>query len=132
MRHTKEKNGRNELGSKNTAVIIMDPNSGEILAEASYPNFDLNNPRDLMPWYTTEALAKMSDDDKLNAMNNLWRNFCVSDAFEPGSTAKPFTLATGLETGTLTGQETYVCRVVHGKVTGIFNVTIRQGMGQRM
>ena len=52
----------------------------------------------------------MSDDDKLNAMNNLWRNFCVSDAFEPGSTAKPFTLATGLETGTLTGQETYVCQ----------------------
>ena len=43
-------------------------------------------------------------------MNNLWRNFCVSDAFEPGSTAKPFTLATGLETGTLTGQETYVCQ----------------------
>ncbi len=72
--------------------------------------FDLNNPRDLTPWYTTEALAKMSDDDKLNAMNNLWRNFCVSDAFEPGSTAKPFTLATGLETGTLTGQETYVCQ----------------------
>lgn len=99
-----------ELGSKNTAVIIMDPNSGEILAEASYPNFDLNNPRDLTPWYTTEALAKMSDDDKLNAMNNLWRNFCVSDAFEPGSTAKPFTLATGLETGALTGQETYVCQ----------------------
>ena len=44
----------------------MDPNSGEILAEASYPNFDLNNPRDLTPWYTTEALEKMSDDDKLN------------------------------------------------------------------
>ena len=100
-----------ELGSKNTAVIIMDPNSGEILAEASYPNFDLNNPRDLTPWYTTEALAKMSDDDKLNAMNNLWRNFCVSDAFEPGSTAKPFTLATGLETGTLTGQETYTIAI---------------------
>ena len=78
------------------------------------------------------SVGKMSDDDKLNAMNNLWRNFCVSDAFEPGSTAKPFTLATGLETGTLTGQEPMYARVVHGKVTGIFNVTIRQGMGQRM
>ena len=97
-------------GSNNTAVLVMDPQNGDVLAMASYPNFDLNNPRDLTPWYTTEALAKMSDDDKLNAMNNLWRNFCVSDAFEPGSTAKPFTLATGLETGALTGQETYVCQ----------------------
>ena len=98
-----------EPGSKNTAVIMMDPNSGEILAEASYPNFDLNNPRDLTSWYTPEALAKMSEKDKIEAMNTLWRNFCVSDAFEPGSTAKPFTLAAGLETGKLTGQETYVC-----------------------
>ncbi len=98
-----------EPGSKNTAVIIMDPNTGEILAESSYPNFDLNNPRDLDAWYPAEKLAKMSDDEKLEAMNELWRNFCVSDAFEPGSTAKPFTLASGLETGTLTGEENYVC-----------------------
>lgn len=100
---------KEEPGSKNTAVIIMDPNSGEILAEASYPNFDLNEPRDLTSWYTEKALSKMSEQDKLDAMNNLWRNFCVSDAYEPGSTVKPFTLAAGLETGALTGQESYVC-----------------------
>src|SRR5699024_5832501 len=62
-------------GSKNTAVMIMNPNTGEILAEASYPNYDLNNPRDLSSLYTEEQLAAMSDEDRLNAMNSLWRNF---------------------------------------------------------
>ena len=98
-----------ELGSKNTAVIIMDPNTGEILAEASYPGFDLNNPRELSTLYTEEEIAAMTDEEELNALNSLWRNFCVSDAYEPGSTAKPFTLAAGLETGTLTGEESYYC-----------------------
>ena len=98
-----------ETGSKNTAVIIMNPNTGEILAEASYPNFDLNNPRDLTGLYSEEQLKEMSDDEQLEAMNALWRNFCVSDAFEPGSTAKPFTVAAGLETGALKGDENYVC-----------------------
>ena len=96
-------------GSKNTAVIIMNPNTGEVLAEASYPNFDLNDPRDLSLLYTDEEWEKMSEEDQLNAMSDLWRNFCVSDAFEPGSTMKPFTVAAGLETGALTGDETYYC-----------------------
>lgn len=96
-------------GSKNTAVIIMNPNTGEILAEASYPNFDLNDPRDLSLLYTDEEWEKMSEENQLNAMSDLWRNFCVSDAFEPGSTMKPFTVAAGLETGALTGDETYYC-----------------------
>lgn len=100
---------KDEPGSKNTAVLIMNPNTGEILAEASYPNFDLNQPRDLSSVYTEETWKKMSEDEKLEAMNALWRNFCVSDAFEPGSTMKPFTLAAGLETGVLSGNETYYC-----------------------
>lgn len=98
-----------EPGSRNTAVIIMNPNTGEILAEASYPNFDLNDPRNLSILYTEEEWDAMSEDEQLDAMSELWRNFCVSDAFEPGSTMKPFTVAAGLETGTLTGDETYYC-----------------------
>jgi stage V sporulation protein D (sporulation-specific penicillin-binding protein) len=101
--------GSGEQGSKNTAVIIMNPNTGEILAEASYPNFDLNKPRDLSGSYTKEQLSAMSEDEQLDALNTLWRNFCISDAFEPGSTVKPFTVAAGLETGALNGNETYVC-----------------------
>lgn len=100
-----------ELGSKNTAVIVMDPDNGEILAEASYPNFDLNNPRDLVATglYNQEQVEAMSEEEETDAMNSLWRNFCVSDAFEPGSTAKPFTVAGALESGAITGDETYVC-----------------------
>ncbi|HAX53529.1 MAG TPA: peptidoglycan glycosyltransferase [Lachnospiraceae bacterium] len=98
-----------EPGSKNTAVIIMNPNTGEILTEASYPNFNLNSPRDLSGVYSKEQTAAMSDDEKLDAMNTLWRNFAVSDAYEPGSTVKPFTVAAGLESGALTGDESYVC-----------------------
>lgn len=98
-----------ELGSKNTAVIIMNPNTGEILAEASYPFFNLNNPRDLSILYPEEAWNGMSEEAQLEAMNNLWRNFCVSDTFEPGSTVKPLTVAAGLESGTVHGDETYQC-----------------------
>ena len=98
-----------ELGSKNTAVIIMNPNTGEILAEASYPFFNLNNPRDLSILYTQEEWDAMTEEAQLEAMNNLWRNFCVSDTFEPGSTVKPLTVAAGLESGTVHGNETYQC-----------------------
>lgn len=115
-------------GAKNIAVMIMNPNTGEILAMASYPNYDLNNPRDLSKYYTDadiEEKAKENHPDyanytdeewtkavaeaKIQLLNALWRNFCVSDTFEPGSTIKPFTVAAGLENGTLDGSETYYC-----------------------
>lgn len=99
-------------GSKNTAVIVMDPQNGEILAEASFPNYDLNNPRDLTAYYTEEQLAAMEDEEKLDALNSLWNNFCVSSTYEPGSTIKPFTIAAGLELGVLTGEEYYTCEGV--------------------
>lgn len=96
-------------GSLDTAVIVMDPQNGEILAEASYPNYDLNNPRDLTKYYTEEQIEAMSDEEKLDTLNSLWNNFCVSDTYEPGSTFKPFVISAGLETGVLTGEESYTC-----------------------
>lgn len=96
-------------GSLNTAVIIADPQSGEILAQASYPNFDLNKPRDISAYYTEKELKKMKEEEKVEILNNLWRDFCVSDSYEPGSTAKPFTVAAGLETGKIRGNEVYTC-----------------------
>lgn len=96
-------------GSLNTAVIIADPQSGEILAQASYPNFDLNKPRDISAYYTEKELKKMKEKEKVEILNNLWRDFCVSDSYEPGSTAKPFTVAAGLETGKIRGNEVYTC-----------------------
>lgn len=96
-------------GSKHTAAIIMNPNNGEILAMANYPTFDLNDPRELLGYYTEEELAAYDEDGKMDLRNKLWENFCVTYTFEPGSTVKPMTLAAGFETGTLRGDETYYC-----------------------
>ncbi len=100
---------QDDEGATHIAVLVMNPNNGEVLAMANYPNYDLNNPRDLSAYYTEEEQAAMTDDEKLDALNNLWQNFCITYTYEPGSTAKPFTVATGLDTGTLTGVETYNC-----------------------
>ncbi len=100
---------RSGEGSANTAVMVMNPQNGEILAEASYPNYDLNSPRDLSAYYSEGELEEMTAEEKMDAMNELWNNFCVTSTYEPGSTFKPFTIAAGLELGTLTGDETFYC-----------------------
>lgn len=98
-----------EKPSKNTAVIVADPSNGEILGMASYPTFDLNNPRNLSSIYTQEQIDGMSDDEYKNALYSLWTNFCVSESYEPGSTFKPVTVAAALEEGVVKDGDTYVC-----------------------
>ena len=112
-------------GSNNAACIVMDVNSGEILAMAGTPFYDPNQPSDLaalvgMPkldandeptdgYLTYKDILLMSDEDKPRYLNALWSNFCVSEYFEPGSTAKPFTVAAGLETGTVSEDDSFYC-----------------------
>ena len=170
-------------GSKNTGVIVMNPNTGEVVAMASYPVFDLNNPRDdsnlvielpeeeegeepedssqekqeekqeeMQEESVTEEDELIEDEGetdpdkpnaselagnadymnnsgknnqqseaqvveeidpyeaaKMEALNALWKNFCINSTYEPGSTMKPFTMAAGLEEGILTGNESYNC-----------------------
>ena len=96
-------------GALHIGVILMDPNNGEVLAMANYPNFDCNNAWDLTPYYSQKEIDAMSEEETLDALNTIWNNFCISYTYEPGSTAKPFTVASGLETGTLKGNETFVC-----------------------
>lgn len=96
-------------GCKNIAAIVMNPQNGEVLAMAKYPTFDLNNPRDVSAYYTEEELAGKTEEEQMDMLNELWQNFCISYIFEPGSTVKPITVACGLDTGTLSGNETYVC-----------------------
>ncbi len=205
---------REGAGSSNTGVIIMNPNNGEILAMASYPTFNLNDPRNtdnleveveldpekfglmngildgntdlegLDDSEIADAVRKMAEDNKgaeesaaetesegkteeatpaeetatqqkgdidinigdpsagdeqegtadsgdpyegltyaeayekayeeakMEALNALWKNFCINSTYEPGSTMKPFTMATGLEEGILKGDESYVCNGV--------------------
>ncbi len=92
------------------AVIVMDPNNGEVLAMASGINYDLNNPRDLTGFVSPEALTVMTTEEQLNKLNSeVWRNFCVSDSFEPGSTFKPFTVATALELGMVNDEDKFLC-----------------------
>ncbi len=100
---------REGAGAKHIGVLMMDPNNGEVLAMANYPNYDLMNPWDLSAYYTEEEIAAMDDKKKLKALNDMWSNFCTTYTYEPGSTAKPFTVAAGLETGTLTNDMTFLC-----------------------
>ena len=201
---------REGAGSTNTGVIVMDPNNGEVLAMASYPTFNLNDPRntdnldikveldpekfglmngildgntdisemddselaetvrklaeenkgeqeaadnpEAQQENTTEnpenqtaeddssnieinvgnkeedngsetddpyegltyaeAYDKAYEEAKMEALNSLWKNFCINSTYEPGSTMKPFTMAAGLEEGILKGDESYVCNGV--------------------
>lgn len=101
----REGNGANNLG-----CIIMDVNNGNVLGMGSYPNFDLNDPKNVSAYLTEEQIQTMQDEGTYyDYLNQLWRNFCISDTYEPGSTIKPFTVATGLETGRITGNEGYQC-----------------------
>ncbi len=96
-------------GSKHTAVMIMNPNNGQILSMAQYPTFDLNNPSDLSTYYTGEELAQMDNEQTVDALYDVWSNFCVSNIYEPGSVFKAFTIASGIEEGVLDGTESYYC-----------------------
>lgn len=103
-------NAREGFGANNVGCIVMRADSGEIIAMASYPNFDLNNPDDISEYYSEEEIKAMEADETIkDAYDGLWKNFCISDTYEPGSVMKPFTVAMGLETGRLSGNETYFC-----------------------
>lgn len=102
-------NARDGLGAENISVVIENPNNGEILAMADYPNFDLNNPRDLSTYYTQEQIDAFTADESMDILNKLWQNYAVTHTYEPGSVQKPFTVATGLETGTLSTDMTFLC-----------------------
>lgn len=106
---TFQDNDREGAAASNIGVLIMNPKTGEVMAMAQYPTFDLTDPWNLEDRYTKEELDAMSEKEIDDARNRLWTNYCVSSTYEPGSTAKPFTVAAGLETGTLKGNETFVC-----------------------
>ena len=96
-------------GSLNTGVIVGNPNTGEIYAMSTNHGFDLNNPQDLSDQYSEADLKAMEEEERSEALNKKWSNFCITEAFEPGSTFKPVTVSSALETGALTGDEVFYC-----------------------
>ena len=100
-----------EGGAKTAACIMMDPRNGEILAMASNRKYDLNKPYDVVAngLFSEEEAAALTDEQRLDALNGLWRNFCVSDTYEPGSTVKPMTVAAAMEAGLINENECYYC-----------------------
>ena len=101
--------GNGKRGSKNTAVLVMNPNNGQIYAMSTYPTFSLKKPRDLTSLYSKKKIKSMDSMEQLDALNELWQNFPVSHTYEPGSTFKPFTISAGFETGTLKTTDTFLC-----------------------
>ena len=101
--------GTSKHGAKNLGVIVMDPNTGGILAMATNSGYDLNNPQDMSAWYTESEVKSMTEEEYVEALNSMWSNFCVSDAIEPGSTFKPITVASALDCGAVTGNDYFYC-----------------------
>ncbi len=140
-------------GAENVGCIIQDVNTGAILGMASYPDYDLNNPRDYSAMYgmnmveevvnsngyteihktdtiINESLVQNMTQEQLYLnLNALWKNFCISDTYEPGSVAKPFTVAAALETGAITGNEVYQCNGYLMKGGHRINCHVRYGEG---
>lgn len=99
-----------ETGAKNVAALVMNPNNGEVLGMASAPVFDLNKPRDLtIAGYTEDQIANMNDQDMSDALYQVWRNFCVNDTYEPGSTVKTMTVSYALDQALVDPDENFVC-----------------------
>ena len=112
-------------GAQNIGCIIMEVHTGKVLAMASYPNYDLNDTRNTeymigMPELnedgkktgevlTEELISGMNDERMYQHLDALWKNFCIVDTYEPGSVAKPFTVAAAIESGAITGNEYYNC-----------------------
>ncbi|MBS6161216.1 MAG: cell division protein FtsI [Firmicutes bacterium] len=103
------KKNAKKRGAENIAVIIQNPNNGEILAMASSGTYDLNNPRDLSGSYTEYEIENMDDEETKEALFDMWKNYCVSQNFEPGSTFKPVVVASALESGAITEENRFIC-----------------------
>ena len=91
--------------AKSIRILMMNPQTGEIYAMVNVPEFDLNDPYTL----PGKKTASYSEKKKQDALNGMWRNACVSDTYEPGSTFKVITAASALEAGVVKLTDTFHC-----------------------
>lgn len=86
------------------AIILMNPQNGEIYAMVNWPEFNLNEPFEL-----PEGVSASSEEEKQELLNQMWRNGCINDTYEPGSTFKIITSSACLEEGVVDLDDTFVC-----------------------
>ena len=103
-------------GADRVVAIMMDVETGDILAIAQTPEFNPNDAKTPLDESEQKKLAEMSDSEKMTYWNSMWRNFLICDAYEPGSTFKLLTTAMSLEEGLTSSEETFTC-------TGSINVS---------
>ena len=92
--------------AESVSILVMKPDNGEILAMVNVPEFDLNDPFTLPEGTETSGL---SEKEKQELLNQMWRNPCISDTYEPGSVFKTITAAAALEEGVVTMEDTFSC-----------------------
>ncbi|MCI8408298.1 MAG: peptidoglycan glycosyltransferase [Lachnospiraceae bacterium] len=97
---------REEKNAKNVKVIVLNPQNGEIYAMVNEPEFDANNPYTLIE---QEDMGTLTDKEKNDLLNTMWRNACISDTYEPGSTFKIITATAALEEGKVSLADSFYC-----------------------
>ncbi len=100
-------------GAKRGVIIVLNPKNGEIYAMANYPSFDLNDPFTIQNEEVSDRWESLSEQEKNDALNQMWRNTAINDTYEPGSTFKIVTSSAGLEEGVVTPESSFFCRGFH-------------------
>lgn len=102
-----------EYQPEHAAILVMNPNTGEVYAMADSPTFDSNTPSDPTTVNTSEEFATqwaaMTDEEQLEYLTESWKNFNITNTFEPGSIYKPMVVAAALEEGIISENDTFVC-----------------------
>lgn len=112
--------------AKRVSIIVMNPQDGRIYAMVNVPEYDLNAPYTLIDEYSsltvtqkdengddvTKTIPKeeLTSEQKMNLLNNMWRNFCINDTYEPGSTFKIVTATAALEKGVVSLSDSFYCK----------------------
>ena len=122
-----------EKNADEVSVILMNPQNGEIFAMVNVPEYNLNEPFTL----NVETASDLKESEKQNLLNQMWRNACINDTYEPGSTFKIITTAAALEQGVVTVNDSFYCpgykivedrRIRCHKTTGHGAETFTQGI----